>query len=303
MPSRSCVRTAIVCVVGLLAIGGCGDSGTELPGTSDFSVILRNTAPSGGPVSVLGPDEQTGTLGSALAPGAQRGYLVDGEQCVTVTNVCSVGFSAINAAGANVGSVVCSYTLGIRPSNAEVHWTGTALICAGGWTSCPLPTLDKAAPSLLGLALQCAAPAATWRLDGITGNASGSWSDISGTGTATLTFSVPLEVTASGTYPVSATLSGSFTALPEWSGINKNISVSICDRNTEQIPPLCGADAAASLMLERAVLMASGTVTFTAAWTLSSVARQSTTFSIEAAGGMSLPGTPLKLIATYTRVN
>ncbi|MGQ0701933.1 MAG: hypothetical protein ACT4PM_02220, partial [Gemmatimonadales bacterium] len=70
----------------------------------------------------------------------------------------------------------------------------------------------------------------TWKLDGITGNSSGMWSDQTGTGTGALTFNVPQEVQPGQTYQVSATFSGSFTAVPAWSGIRKNISVGVCDR-------------------------------------------------------------------------
>ncbi|MGQ0703712.1 MAG: hypothetical protein ACT4PM_11330, partial [Gemmatimonadales bacterium] len=108
-------------------------------------------------------------------------------------------------------------------TNVTVIWNGIDL------TVSFTPPCPPAAPGFFEPAAACQAPT-TWKLDGITGNSSGMWSDQTGTGTGTLSFNVPQEVQPGQTYQVSATFSGSFTAVPAWSGIRKNISVGVCDR-------------------------------------------------------------------------
>jgi hypothetical protein len=178
-------------------------------------------------------------------------------------------------------------------------WNGSVLTAS---VSAPCTTAPRAA-STTGPSVAACQPATTWRLQGVTGNASGSWSDQSGTGTGTLTANFPQEVQVNGSYAISATFSGTFTAIPAWSGIRQNISVSICDRSptTSSSTPLCGSDAASSKLLDRAELVASGSVTWSGTWHVTTLA-ENTSFTVEAGGGFTLPGTPLKLVATYSKV-
>ena len=140
----------------------------------------------------------------------------------------------------------------------------------------------------------------SWKLDGITGNASGSWQDIGGSATGTLTFNPPQEITEGSTYQVSATFSGSATAAAGWDGIKRNITVGIGDLNT--LNPLLGSDGLNphADKLVTVTGMVSESVTITAAWSPRPQSANTTTFTLQAAAGWGMGASVIR-VATYSR--
>lgn len=99
------------------------------------------------------------------------------------------------------------------------------------------------------------------------------------------------------TYQLSATFGASITYAPGWEMTQRSISVSICDRSN--ISGVCGLAATSATELARGA--ASGSVTWTGPWAVTSGFRNLTTFTLEAGGGIGMPGAPLNLVATYSK--
>jgi hypothetical protein len=255
--------------MGTAVLLGC-PSGTPVSTNQfpNFSVILRNTASGGDPVSIFAEDESSGA-GGLLAPGGQRGYLVENE----CPPLCSARFTAIRGAGTpnEIRATVTCLWAGPPPANEQVWWNGTSLECVG-WSG----------------------RVVIWNLTGVTGSAEGIFLDQSATANGTLTFNVPASVQEGDNVTVSATFTGTVTALPGWEGIQTNITVGIVDRG---VPGLVVNN---SRLLERAFPAATGSITVTGAWTIPA---NPTTLSIEAGGGFTIAGSPANLVATYSREN
>ena len=88
---------------------------------------------------------------AALLVGGQRGYLVVNSRCShdsPVPRDCSERFSALGSVGTLQANVTCNWPKNSTPRNAEVVWTGNALVCSGGWGGgeCSL-SADSPSPS------------------------------------------------------------------------------------------------------------------------------------------------------------
>lgn len=151
--------------------------------------------------------------------------------------------------------------------------------------------------TLLVSATVGAAP--TWKLVGPnTGDASGSWQDIGGSASGTLSgFNPPTEVEEGKTYTISATFSGSATAAAGWDGIKRNIQVAIQDYDT--YPGLSQQYTVKQVTVTGTI---SDAVTVTAAWSPRPATPNTTTFTLQAAGTWGMGGSTPTLVATYSKV-
>jgi hypothetical protein len=142
----------------------------------------------------------------------------------------------------------------------------------------------------------CQAPAATWRLEGVTGTAAATFQDISLSGNGSLSgFDPPQTVREGDTYTVSATFSGTLTAAAGWDGTRTSITVGLADHNM-----LNGINPSNSRQITVTGTI-SESITVTTAWTPGPIAN-ATSFTLNAGGGFGVAGTPPSLVATYRKV-
>ncbi len=225
-------------------------------------------------------------------PGATGSYRSGGGTEETTTSISVRVYSLIN----NVTPVHFAGPLETGVADGQditvtATWDGTALSLSAV-PACSPPAV--AAPT--SRAAVCT-PSTTWRLDGITGNASANWLDIAATATGTLTLTVPQEVTPGQSYPVSATFSGSITVNPGWAGYATNLTIGIIDRVTFGVnvnnSQFTGALAVGTF---------ARSITVNGSWVVPS---NPASLVLEAGGGWTMGGpgnaNPPNLIATYSR--
>ena len=137
-------------------------------------------------------------------------------------------------------------------------------------------------------------PGQAWKLDRVTGEASGNWSDQFGTASGTLVFSVPAMVFEGDTENVAATFSATVSHATGFFR-NVDLSVGIVDRGFGNLNVNRVAN------LGQAAPTRSGSVTVNGAWT---IVAGSTSVVLEA-GGNVLQGGPrgsaVNLRATYVK--
>lgn len=135
---------------------------------------------------------------------------------------------------------------------------------------------------------------ATWRLDSISGSASGTWQDIAASGSGTLDLIVPTTVTEGQSYTVSSTFTGSLTVNAGWGGYSTNASISILDRGISSLH-VVNNRATGSL----AVGTSAQVITVSGTWVIPS---NQTTLALEAGGGLTMAGTTPNRVARYSKL-
>ena len=283
------LRPPVFSLMLVFLLSHCGAGGV-LIGTSEYTIAWRWVNNSATAVTFTRSDANAfgppAGPPSTVSAGGSANELSDGETDKETTSVSVIirengQQKAIQSLDVPVADQ--------QTTTVTAVWNGTQLsLTHSGGVLCAPPQLALGASAAV-----CTPP--IWKLDGITGNASGNWSDLAGTGSGTLTVSFPQEVKQGEAYHLSATFSGSLTYNLGWEMTQRNISVSICDRSG--LSNVCGLAATSTQQLARGA--ASGSITWTGPWTVTS--SYPATFTLEAAAAFTIQGTSPLLVATYSK--
>jgi hypothetical protein len=139
------VQFAVLLVAGIAA-GPCGGAGTDPTGITEdaknFTVIMRHhTGVGAHPIHIFVLEREQRQPVTLLNAGGSRGYLVPTTAVCDHENdlKCKLTFIADRDPSATVPystDVTCEWEPNTTPANAEVRWTGSALVCAG-WEQAP----------------------------------------------------------------------------------------------------------------------------------------------------------------------